>query len=169
MLLLILLTDEEPLLPSQPLGEAVDEDGPPTVEAEVGCPRDKQKKFRFKPKQPKQTASKQREQTETNRNNPNFCEKIPKYALYQTVSVALLFVSVQNRNNRNKRFVSDSAETSFGSRFGCFESKLVSKDTLGRGRGGRGWFCRTAAAAGPGVQEVCGCIPARALQPLQGG
>ncbi len=31
---------------------------------------------------------------------------------------------------RNKRFVSDSAETSFGSSFGCFESKLVSKDTL---------------------------------------
>jgi hypothetical protein len=30
------------------------------------------------------------------------------------------------RNNRNKRFVSDSAETSFGSSFGCFESKLVS-------------------------------------------
>jgi hypothetical protein len=29
-----------------------------------------------------------------------------------------------------QRFVSDSAETSFGSSFGCFESKLVSKDTL---------------------------------------
>ncbi len=29
-----------------------------------------------------------------------------------------------------KRFVSDSAGTSFGSSFGCFESKLVSKDTL---------------------------------------
>jgi hypothetical protein len=29
-----------------------------------------------------------------------------------------------------KRFVSDSAETSFGTSFGCFESKLVSKDTL---------------------------------------
>ena len=34
------------------------------------------------------------------------------------------------RNNRNKHFVSDSAETSFGSSYGCFESKLVSKDTL---------------------------------------
>jgi hypothetical protein len=33
-------------------------------------------------------------------------------------------------NNRNKRSVSDSAETRFGSSFGCFESKLVSKDTL---------------------------------------
>ena len=33
----------------------------------------------------------------------------------------------KKRNNRNKRFVSDSAETSFGSSLGCFESKLVSK------------------------------------------
>jgi hypothetical protein len=39
------------------------------------------------------------------------------------------------RNNRNKRFVSDSAETSFGSSFGCFESKLVLKDTLVGGEG----------------------------------
>jgi hypothetical protein len=30
----------------------------------------------------------------------------------------------------NKRFVSDSAESSFGSSFGCFESKLVSMDAL---------------------------------------
>jgi hypothetical protein len=35
-------------------------------------------------------------------------------------------VSILNRNNRNKRLVSDSVETSFGSIFGCFESKLVS-------------------------------------------
>jgi hypothetical protein len=34
--------------------------------------------------------------------------------------------TICKRNNRNKRFASDSAETSFG----CFESKLVSKDTL---------------------------------------
>ncbi len=40
--------------------------------------------------------------------------------------------SVQKRNNRNKCFVSDSAEASFGSSFGCFESKLVSKVTLAR-------------------------------------
>jgi hypothetical protein len=38
-----------------------------------------------------------------------------------------------NRNNRNKRLVSDSFETSFGSSFGCFESKLVSQDTLSNG------------------------------------
>ena len=41
-----------------------------------------------------------------------------------------LSVSVWNRNNRNKHFFSDSGETSFGSIFGCFESKLVSLDTL---------------------------------------
>jgi hypothetical protein len=35
-------------------------------------------------------------------------------------------VSILNRNNRNKCLVSDSVETSFGSIFGCFESKLVS-------------------------------------------
>ncbi len=32
--------------------------------------------------------------------------------------------------NQNKRFVSVSAETSFGSSFGCYESKKVLKDTL---------------------------------------
>jgi hypothetical protein len=32
-------------------------------------------------------------------------------------------------NNRNKRLVSDNAETSFGSSFGCFDTKLVSEDT----------------------------------------
>ena len=39
-------------------------------------------------------------------------------------------VSVWKRNNRNKHFFSNSAETSFGSNFGIFESKLVSLDTL---------------------------------------
>ncbi len=94
--------------------------------------------FGIEAKQPKQTVLKQ---TKTNWNNPKFAEKIPKYALYQTVSVALLFVSVPsthqnsfflvwNRNNRNNYFVSDSAKTSFGSSFGCFKSKLVYIDTL---------------------------------------
>ncbi len=56
------------------------------------------------------------------------------------VSVGLLFVSVfetpklsvsiLKRNNRNKRLVSDRAETSLGSSFGCFDTKLVSEDTL---------------------------------------
>ncbi len=49
------------------------------------------------------------------------------FGLTETPKLAVL---LKKRNNRNKRFVSDSAETSFGSSFGCFESKLVSKDTL---------------------------------------
>ncbi len=60
------------------------------------------------------------------------------FGLFRSVSVSFDFtetpklaVSILKRNNRNKRFVSNSAETSFGSSFGCFESKLVSKDTLG--------------------------------------
>ncbi len=49
---------------------------------------------------------------------------------FGSIETPKLAVSVLKQNNRNKRFVSDSAETSFGSSFGCFESKLVSKDTL---------------------------------------
>ena len=49
---------------------------------------------------------------------------------FGSIETPKLAVSVKMRNNRNKRFVSDSAETSFGSIFGCFESKLVSLDTL---------------------------------------
>jgi hypothetical protein len=41
-------------------------------------------------------------------------------------------VSILQRNNRNKSLVSDSAEISFGSSFGCFDTKLVSEDTLFR-------------------------------------
>jgi hypothetical protein len=41
-------------------------------------------------------------------------------------NIETLCFTVWKRNNRNKRFVSDSFETSFGSSFGCFESKLVS-------------------------------------------
>jgi hypothetical protein len=66
-----------------------------------------------------------------------FFWKIPKYTLsggssvcFGSIETSKLSVSVLKRNNRNKRFVSDSAETSFGSSFGCFESKLFSKDTL---------------------------------------
>ncbi len=50
---------------------------------------------------------------------------------FGSIETSKLSVSVLKRNNRNKRFVSDSAETSFGSSFGCFEPKLFSKDTLG--------------------------------------
>jgi len=59
------------------------------------------------------------------------------FSLFRFVSVNFgltetpkLAVSLWRGNNRNKHFVSDNAETSFGSSFGCFESKLVSKDTL---------------------------------------
>ncbi len=38
-------------------------------------------------------------------------------------------VSNLYRNTRNKTFISDSAETIFGSGFASFESDLVSKDT----------------------------------------
>jgi hypothetical protein len=49
---------------------------------------------------------------------------------FGSIETSKLSVLVLKRNNQNKRFVSDSAETSFGSSFGCFKSKLVSKDTL---------------------------------------
>ena len=49
------------------------------------------------------------------------------FGLIETTKLPIL---VKNRNNQNKLFVSDSAETSFGSIFGCFESKLGSLDTL---------------------------------------
>ncbi len=44
-------------------------------------------------------------------------------------NIETLCISIEAKQPK-KRFVSDSAETSFGSSFGCFESKLVSKDTL---------------------------------------
>ncbi len=37
---------------------------------------------------------------------------------------------ILKRNNRNKRLVWYSAETSFGSSFGCFDTKVISEDTL---------------------------------------
>ncbi len=92
---------------------------------EEGVLETNKQKFRFEAKQPKQTVSKQTETT------LNFLKKIPKYALYQTVSVALLFVSVQSKHR-----LSDSAETSFSSSLVCFELNLVLKDTLwGKSRG----------------------------------
>jgi hypothetical protein len=88
--------------------------------------------FGIEPKQPKQTVSKQ---TKTNRNNPKFVKKIPKYALI-TLFQLLFCVFRFNRNTETLCFgiepkqTKQSAETSFGSSFGCFESKLVSKYTL---------------------------------------
>ncbi len=108
----------------------------------VCCVKPKTKIFGlFRCFEPISKQSKQTELFQIKPKQPKIFWKIPKYALYQTVSVGLLFVSVQSkhgnslfryriRNNLNKHFVSDSAETSFGFSFGCFESKLVSKDTL---------------------------------------
>ncbi len=113
--------------------------------------------FGIEAKQPKLTVSKQTKKTrknEKNRKNPNFSVKNSKicslsncfcwYSVcFGSIETSKLFVSVLKRNNQNKRFVSDSAETSFCSSFGCFESKLVkTKDTLGESaeltRGGGG-------------------------------
>ncbi len=68
--------------------------------------------------------------TETTLNLP---KKIPKYALCHTVSLALLFVSVQSKHrNSLLRYRNETTETNVlfwgKTSFGCFESKLVSKD-----------------------------------------
>ncbi len=77
----------------------------------------------------------------TNRNNPKFFEK--KYQNMLSIKLfRLLFCLFRfSRNTETlcfgieakqlkQTFGSDSAETSFGSSFGCFESKLVLKNTL---------------------------------------
>ena len=100
---------------------------------------------------PKQTVSKKtekprknrknREKNRKNRKNHKFSVKNCKICslsncfgrssvCFRSIETSKLSVLVKKRNNRNKRFVSDSAETSFCSSFGCFKSKLVSKDTL---------------------------------------
>ncbi len=55
------------------------------------------------------------------------------FCLFGCFETPKLPVSILKRNNRNKRLVSDSAETSFGSSFGYFDMKLVSEDTLVHG------------------------------------
>ena len=73
---------------------------------------------------------------ETDQNKPkqtkttlHFLKKIQIYALYHTVSVALLFVSVQSKH-QNSLFRYRTKTNQFRFSFGCFQSKLVSKDTL---------------------------------------
>jgi hypothetical protein len=53
--------------------------------------------FGVEAKHPKQTISIQTKTNQKKRKNPKFPEKIPEYAPYQTVSVGLLFVSVQSK------------------------------------------------------------------------
>jgi len=48
---------------------------------------------------------------------------------FGSIKTPKLAVSVKKRN-KNKRFVSENAETSYGSSFGCCEWKLVLQDTL---------------------------------------
>ncbi len=48
-------------------------------------------------------------------------------------NIETLCFDIEAKQPKQTFFVSDNAETSFGSSFGCFESKLVSKDTLVRG------------------------------------
>ncbi len=75
--------------------------------------------------------SKQTKQTELVRNkNTKICSLWLLFYLFRFYRNTETLFSVQKRNYRNKRFVSDSAETCFGSSFGCFELKLVSKDNL---------------------------------------
>jgi hypothetical protein len=66
--------------------------------------------FRNKPKKPKKTEKneKKRKKPKTNRKkskkkreNPKFSVTITKYAPYQTVSVGLLFVSVQSKHRKS--------------------------------------------------------------------
>ncbi len=82
--------------------------------------------------EPKQTVSKQ---TKTNQNNPKFFEKIPKYALYHTVSVAFLFVLVEFKH-RNSLFLyrTDTNETNvlfqIVPKLVSVPVSVVSKDTL---------------------------------------
>jgi hypothetical protein len=59
--------------------------------------------FGTEAKQPKQTVLKQTEKTEKTGKTLNFLKKIAKYAPYQTVSVGILFVSVQSKH-RNSLF-----------------------------------------------------------------
>ncbi len=121
--------------------------------------------FGIEAKQPKPTVSKQ---IETNRNNPIQLKILWKNTKISSKSncfgcSSVYFgsretpkhsVLVQKRNNQNKHFVWDSAETSFGPSFGCFESKLVSQDTLinpsSRERNDGHFF-----HAGPLITEIC--------------
>jgi hypothetical protein len=67
-------------------------------------------------------------------------------------------VSILKRNNRNKRLVLDSAETSLSSSFGCFDTKLDSEDTLFWGNGVERSFSVMEDVAGTMIkQSKCRC------------
>ena len=81
-----------------------------------------------------------------------FCLFWLAFLCFGSIETQKLAVSVKNQNNQNKRFVLDSAETSFGSSFSCFESKLVSLDTLV----GSSHRCNYSS----GWARTLGCMPA---------
>ncbi len=88
--------------------------------------------FGTEAKQPKQTIRNKPKQTETTLNlmkNTKICFLSNCFACssvcFGSIQAPKLSVSVQKQNYRIKRFVSDSANTSFGSSFGCFESKDI--------------------------------------------
>jgi hypothetical protein len=81
------------------------------------------KLFRSKPKQTETTLNFQK--------NTKICS-LSNYFGWSSVcfgSIETLCFGIEPKQPK-QMFVLDSAETSFGSSFGCFESKLVSKDTL---------------------------------------
>jgi hypothetical protein len=90
----------------------------------------------IEPKQPKQTGSKPK-QTKTTLNFMKKYQNMFSITLFRLLFCLFWF----NRNTETLCFVIEPeqlkqtfrfeyAETSFGSSFGCFESKLVSKETL---------------------------------------
>ncbi len=108
--------------------------------------------FRYRSETTEQTVSKQTEKTgknrkkRKNRKNPKFPKKYQNMLPIKLFRLVFCFFRF-NRNiktlcfgielnieakHRSKHFVTDNAETSFSSSFGCFESKLVSKDNLVR-------------------------------------
>ncbi len=99
--------------------------------------------FGIEAKQPKQTVLKQ---TETIWNNPKFSEtKFKICSISYCFLIALLFVSVQSKHRNSLfRYRSEKTKTNILFQivpklvFGCFESKVVLKDTLEAVIGGRG-------------------------------
>jgi hypothetical protein len=59
-----------------------------------------------------------------------FCLFRLTFVCFGCFEIPKLPVSILKRNNRNKHLVSDSAEPSFSSSFVCFDTKLISEDTL---------------------------------------
>ncbi len=105
--------------------------------------------FGKEPKQLKWTVSKQ---TKTNRNNPKFSEKRPKYALYHTVLVARLFVSVQSKHLNSLFRYRTETNVLFG-----IVPKLVLVPVLVVSN--RNYFRRTPYSEGASGWSYAACLP----------